>query len=136
MLFPDCRNDKDYNEDFLDGSGHDFVKGYDAAMESITESCVLSDDDILKTRLPDNVLDDVRAEYDGSDISTFADYLKYALTSYLESTRDEIITSLIDNMPDDVYDAIKTKVLRENEQKECPKEYYDTRKFMVTGKKE
>jgi len=136
MLFPDCHNDKDYNEDFLDGSGHDFVKGYDAAMESITKSCVLSDDDILKTRLPDNVLDDVRTEYEDPDISTFADYLKYMFKSYLEFTRDEIITSLIDNMPDDIYDAIKTKVLHENEQKECPKEYYDTRKFMVTGKKE
>ena len=46
-----------------------------------------------------------------------------------------LITSMIDEMSDEIYNAIRNKVLKDNDSLPEPKEYYDTRKEMVTGKK-
>ena len=53
-------------------------------------------------------------------------------------TRDELIVSMLENMDEDVYNAIRNKKLKENQKKpkKEQKEYYDTRKYMCTGEKE
>ena len=70
------------------------------------------------------------------EINTHADLLRYKLLTWIESERDELITSMLDNMDEDIYEALRNKVLKENKEKDQPKEYYDSRKFMITGKKE
>ena len=120
----------------MNKSSKDFIEGYDAAVSVVTGSCMLFDDDILSTPLPVAVLNDVRSTYCDERITTFADYVNNLFQDHFEMTRNEIITSFIDNMPDNLYEAIKNKVLAENTTKDEPKAYYDTRRFAITGKKE
>ena len=44
--------------------------------------------------------------------------------------------TLIVSNDDSIYKAIRNKILKDNAESENPKEYYDTRKYVWTGKKE
>jgi hypothetical protein len=49
------------------------------------------------------------------------------LLDWIESKRDEIITSMIDAMDDDEYQELKAAAMARNEAKAEPKEYHNTR---------
>ena len=150
MLFPNCRDDEYYNQDFLNGQDSEFVRGFDWAVEMAVDNFFdndmyeLADNDsylghILNKKLPE----DLREEYDMEFsfpcdspkedehrvVETYADLIRYKLLEWIEMERDELITSMIDHMDEDVYKALRNKTLKDNEKQEKPKEYYDTRKF-------
>ena len=57
------------------------------------------------------------------------------MLEWLESERNELIVSMIDNMDDEIYSAVRNKILKDNISSDKPKEYYDTRKYACTGEK-
>lgn len=154
MMFPDCRNDEDYNEDFLNGVDKEFIAGYDWCTEEVVDNffdnldVYFSDDSnimkALNEKLPEVMQSEEEIEWTFGDrqaeirkIETYGDILRSYLHDWIESHRDELITSMIENMDEDLYNALKHKVLTENGNKSESdrKEYYDTRKYACTGKK-
>jgi hypothetical protein len=154
-MFPECRNDNYYNEDFLGNTDKSFLQGFDWATEMavdnffdnyfgdmpIEENGELST--MLNKELPDYLKEKYEMEFTFGDrdneereIKTYADLLRMKLLEWIEMERNELITSMIDNMDEDIYNAIRNKVLKENQEKDNPKEYYDSRKHIITGKKE
>ena len=151
-MFPDCRKDDYYNQDFLDGQDREFVKGYDWCTEEVVDNFfnnldVYFDSDshmqhMLDEKLPDDMKSEEEVEFTfggrGSEvrkIKTYGDLLRSKLLDWIKSERDELITSMIDNMDEVLYKSIRNKVLKDNEKAEQPKEYYDSRKYAITGKK-
>ena len=152
-MFPDCRNDVYYNEDFLNKSEKDELFGFDYATEAADNFF-----DNLDTDFPiDTVIGDFlnrKIPYDTDEVyirrtlleigtfeeevpvKTYGDLLRAKLLDWIEMERDEYITSLIDDMDEEDYEKNRKKVLEANKRSETPKEYYDTRKYAVTGKKE
>jgi hypothetical protein len=155
-MFPECRNDNYYNEDFLTQTDKDFVRGFDWATEMAVDNFFDNNFDsdmpveedgelsiMLNKELPDYLKEKYEMEFAFGDrdneereINTYADLLRMKLLEWIEMERNELITSMIDNMDEDIYNAIRNKVLKENQEKDNPKEYYDSRKYIVTGKKE
>ena len=135
MLVPDCRNDESYNEDFLGTLDREFIKGFDWVPHVVDEFCLGDDDyDILSQPLPEKVTKEIGEQYH-TRVDTVGEYIALKFKEYLENERDMLITSMIDEMDDEIYNAIRNKVLKDNDSSPEPKEYYDTRKEMVTGKK-
>jgi hypothetical protein len=155
-MFPECRNDNYYNEDFLGREDKSFVQGFDWATEMAVDNFFDNNFDsdmpveedgelsiMLNKELPDYLKEKYEMEFTFGDrdneereIKTYADLLRMKLLEWIEMERNELITSMIDNMDEDIYNAIRNKVLKENQEKDNPKEYYDSRKYIVTGKKE
>ena len=149
MLFPDVRNDDWYNEDFLDGASKKEVLGFDWAtfavdnlFENIEQITDESDylEKVFSEELPKSLQDEYDMErHDGEDehreVKTYADFIRMKILSWLENERNEIVVSLIENMDESVYKALREKVLKDNEKSENPKEYYDSRHFMYTNEK-
>lgn len=154
MLFPDCRNDDYYNQDFLDQNDHEFINGFDWCMQMAVDNFFDNIEDYLESdklssflnkKVPENLKDKYEMEFtlpvseprenETRTIKTFGDYLRFKLLEYIESERDELITSMIDHMDEKVYKARRNKVLKDNAKQDNPKEYYDSRKFMFTSEK-
>ena len=144
MPFPDCRNDAHYNEDFLDEKGKTEVLGYDQCASMADNffdnmDTYFKGDSYLMHILNENVPENMKESYEVVDpvddstkertVGTYADYLRMCLRDYIESHRDELITSLIDKMDDETFSSLRRKVLNENKLSENPKVYYDTRSF-------
>lgn len=152
MMFPDCRNDEFYNADFLDKNDSECVSGYDWAAEAVDNLFdnleVITDSsdyvaNFMNTEVPDYMQEQYTMEFafgnredEDRVVKTYADYLRFKILEWLEDERNEFITSMIDNMDEKMYEAIRNRVLKDNEKKENPKEYYDSRKFICRGVKE
>lgn len=125
---PDCRTDEDYNEKYLNEKDFQFVRGYDWAVEQVidnffdnievTESDYLMS--VLNEELPDYLVQkyevpasykgEAEQEYETRTAKTYGDLLRMNLLRWAECGRDELITSMIDGMSDEEYQAIKEKV--------------------------
>lgn len=158
MMFPDCRNDDYYNEDFVCGDDKEFLRGFDWATEMAVDNFFNNyfDGDMpfeedgelsimLNKEVPDYLKEKYEIEYTFGDknveereIKTYADLLRSKILDWIEMNRDKLIVSMLENMDEDVYNAIRNKKLKENQKKpkKEQKEYYDTRKYMCTGEKE
>lgn len=155
MMMPDCRKDDYYNEDFLTKDDKEFVRGFDWCLEMAVDNffdnldIYFGDDEhlmrVLNEKLPEHMQSEEEIEWTfGSKentirkIETYKELLRSKLIDYVESNRDELITSMIENMDEDVYEAVRNRVLKDHEKSPAAdkKEYYDSRKFAVTGKKE
>lgn len=143
-FIPDTRNDSNYNEDFLNADDNNFVQGYDCAVDTIV-NLLAGNLDTYQQELTELCPADHIPEYDEAFatrtdlyeiVTANKEILCAIIKDWMEMERDEIITSFIDNMDDKEYEMIKENVLKRNAVSENPKEYYDTRKYAVTGKKE
>ena len=99
---PDCRNDAVYNQKYLNAQDKQFVAGYDWAVDRIM---TLFDNIEVYPDL-DAILDDKMAIIEEGK----ADIVKSAVEEWAESGRDDLITSMIDNMSEDEYAKIKAEV--------------------------
>lgn len=99
---PDCRSDEYYNGKYLVGADVDFTKGYDWAVEQM-ESFFAN----LEV-FPE--VDDLLADNKAVIAEGKAEKVCEALAEWMESQRDELITSMIDNMDEESYKAVKAKV--------------------------
>lgn len=156
MEFAQCRNDDYYNADFLDGNDRTFIRGYDWLTEMVVDNFFnnleLLDSDLMEKVLSEKVPESLQGEYEQvatfklndemldieiRKVETYGDYIRFKLLEYIESERDQLITSMIEGMDEDIFNAIRNRVLKDNEQKPESerKEYFDTRKYRWTGKK-
>ena len=122
---PDCRHDDCYNEDFLTDDNRRVIEGFDFAVEQV-EDCIRN--------IPVGEIGGLLAQKEPTIraiIKTFKKIIFKELAYYLEEQRNAFITSTIDDMDEDEFKAIRTKVLSENREKE----YYDSIHFMCTGEK-
>lgn len=98
--FPDCRTDEYYNEKYLNEKDKEFVNGFDWCVEQV----VCAFENIDEYTLRDEI--DVRP----SDIVKVAEAMKPWFERWLESDRNELITSMLDDMSEEEYEQIKSKV--------------------------
>lgn len=126
---PDCRNDENYNEKYLNNFDKEFVRGYDWCVEMSVDNFfdnldIYFEDDshimhLLNEELPENMREeyeiertfaDENARVEKRDVKTYVDLLRSKILDYIEMERDELITSMIDNMDEQEYSEIKAKV--------------------------
>ena len=126
---PDCRNDENYNEKYLNNFNKEFVRGYDWCVEMSVDNffdnldIYFGDDShimhLLNEELPENMREeyeiertfaDENARVEKRDVKTYVDLLRSKILDYIEMERDELITSMIDNMDEQEYSEIKAKV--------------------------
>lgn len=90
---PDCRTDKDYNENRLNEQDKEFVAGYDYAVGEILN--MFDNIDVY----PDleELLDDKKAIITDGKIDTAKESVKH----WAEMGRNELITSIIDGYSED-----------------------------------
>ena len=121
MMFPDCRNDNHYNYDFLNAEDAAIVDGYDYCVENAVDVAF----DNIDAFPPEDLY--VRP----SDVVKVLHAFREWIASYIESERDELITSMIDSMDDAEFKALREKAIAENGKEK----YYDTRHYAITGVK-
>lgn len=125
---PDCRTDEAYNEKYLNEKDFQFVRGYDWAVEQVIDNFfdnieVTESDHLVKMMeepLPEELVQeyevlttfngDESQDYETRTAKTYGDLLRMNLLRWAECGRDELITSMIENMSDEEYQAIKEKV--------------------------
>lgn len=126
---PDCRNDENYNEKYLNNFDKEFVRGYDWCVEMSVDNffdnldIYFGDDShimhLLNEELPENMREEYEIERtfadendraEKRDVKTYVDLLRSKILDYIEMERDELITSMIDNMDEQEYSEIKAKV--------------------------
>lgn len=129
---PDCRNDENYNEKYLNKRDKEFVSGYDWCTECAVDTffdnldAFISVDsvlmDALNKELPDCMKSEEEIEFtfgtmekEVRKIETYGDLLRSQLLEYIENERDELITSMIDSMDDNEYELNKAKANGEQE---------------------
>lgn len=138
-LFADCRNDGVYNEDFLDKVDSSFLKGADFAVDQI-ENMFLNNLDSYEDELTE-VLDEGEVAGEDEVYSTRQDLydilgenkelIVTLIRHWMEKERDMLVTSMIDGMNEDEYKRLRKQAFEQHPDKE----YYDTIKYAVTGKK-
>lgn len=99
---PDCRTDEWYNEKYLNVNDKNFVAGYDWAVE---QALCLLDNANVYPKLEMLLAEGVAVTSAGKD-----DIIREALKNWMEMSRDELITSMIDGMDDDEYNQNKAEV--------------------------
>lgn len=125
---PDCRSDENYNEKYLNEKDFQFVRGYDWAVEQVidnffdnlevTESDYLiammeeplPEELVQEYEVPTTFNGDESQEYETRTAKTYGDLLRLNILRWAECGRDELITSMIDAMTEEEYQAIKEKV--------------------------
>lgn len=122
---PDCRTDEYYNEKYLNDNDKAEVRGYDWAVEEVVDTAfdnldVFCDDTFLaelNKPLPESLKTEYEMEWRFGDrgtekrnVETYLDLLRYAILAHCEMDRNELVTSMIDDMDEDEYKAIKEKV--------------------------
>lgn len=126
MMIPDCRSDDYYNYAFLGTEDMTFVNGFDWCVDNAVDNAFNNIEDIM----PDIVQKfDIRP----SDAEKAVNFIKDWLLHYIESERDDLITGLIDGMEDEEYRKNRKDFISNH-----PAEFasfFDTRKFICTGKK-
>lgn len=125
---PDCRTDEFYNQKYLNDTDREFLSGFDWAVEMALDN--FFDNNYLKgfdddtfighevlQELPECEKEEYTMEFDCLDrkeeqrsVETIIDKIRSEILEWAESERDMLITSMIDNMNEEEYKAIKVKV--------------------------
>ena len=118
----DARNDEYYNEAFLDEKNSNKIKGFDYCVEQIqnllennlecfqeeltetlAEGKICPDDEVFSTRE-----DLYEILYENREL------ISCIVTAWAELERDELITTMIEDMPQDIYEELRKKAIKEN----------------------
>lgn len=136
---PDCRTDEVYNQKYLPEQDKRELCGYDWCVEMSVDNFFdnhyneLDTDDsylahILRQKVPEEMRDEYemecsfqnnycpeKAENEKRKIITYADFLRFEILQWCECNRNELITSMLDNIDEKQYKKIKAQVdAREN----------------------
>lgn len=124
----DCRTDEYYNEKYLNKKDKEFIRGFDCAVEMAVDNFFannfikgIDDSDFIGHEMLQEVPESEKEEYtfewafsdsesEERKVETIADYIRFKILEYCEQERNELITSMIDEMSDEEYNAIKEKV--------------------------
>jgi hypothetical protein len=112
---PDCREDGYYNVDRLEEGDKREVKGYDWCAEEVVDNFFSNDmgglcdpetylGHLLSEKLPEEMRESYEMEFSFGDrepeervVETYADLIRSRLLDWMESSRDEMIVSMIDS---------------------------------------
>ena len=100
-FIPDCRTDEYYNQKYLNKLDSEFVKGFDYCKEAAVECGFANIEDFFY---------EFEIDVRPSDIRKVTEAVEKWLLDWIEAERDELITSMIDDMSDEEYTKIKSKV--------------------------
>lgn len=124
---PDCRTDEHYNQKYLSDTDVEFLAGFDWAVEMALDNFFdnnylkgLDDDtfvghEVLQ-ELPESEKDVYPIQFEfcvkeeTRTVETIIDKIRMQILDWAESERDMLITSMIENMDEEEYKAIKEKV--------------------------
>lgn len=140
-LFPDVRNDSDYNEKFLNESDDAFIQGFDFALENVINlfenNLEVYKDELTELCPEGHTVEPDEAFAKREDLHKIIEENKGILCAviedWLEKARNSAVTTLIDIMDEEEYEMIKESVLQERP--DLKRELYDTRTYLTTGKK-
>ena len=118
---PDCRTDENYNEKYLNAQDKEFLRGFDwcceMAADCFFDNLPFLNDSHIMHMLNEEIQEEAHEEYDvESDfdvpaqhriIKTYVDLIRARMLDFIESERDELITSMIDSMDEAEYQALK-----------------------------
>lgn len=128
---PDCRTDEYYNQKYLNEKDAEFVRGFDWCTEMAADNLFdnltdfFPEDSYFGHILCEELPVSMQEEYEwqvsfGAEgenpppekrvVKTYADLLRMQLIDWIESERDQLITSMIDGMEEEEYQTIKQKV--------------------------
>ena len=124
---PDTRTDEYYNEDYLNKEDTLRIDGYDWCAEEVVDNFFNNLDvdfgeetyfgHVLAEELPESMKESYMMYFAFGDkeseerqITTYADLLRYKLIEWIEMGRNELITSMLDNMSEEEYDRRKAEV--------------------------
>lgn len=121
----DGRTDETYNQKYLNREDKEFLRGFDWCVEMAADNFFgnemfgLVDEDghlghVLCEEVPESMQEEYEVEtLEGETIKirvrTYADLIRSKLRDWMEMERDELITSMIDDMDDDEYEANREK---------------------------
>ena len=137
MIVADCRKDETYNQDFLGKNDRSFLDGYDWCVSMAVDNAfdnifaIVPEDnkerisDFFDTELPDWMqLEYVFSGREGTEkrkVKTYGEYFRFAMFRHSEMQRNELITSMIESMTEEEYEANKAAAMQSG------KSYCDTR---------
>ena len=98
---PDCRTDEYYNEKYLNEKDKEFVSGFDYCTKSAVECGFANIEDFFY---------ELEIDVRPSDVKKVTEAVEKWLLDWIESQRDEMITSIIDYMDEEEYKKIKQEV--------------------------
>ena len=126
---PDCRTDEAYNQKYLNQRDKAELFGFDYCTECAVDNFFDNLDDyfdeetylghLLNEELPESMQEEYTMEFsfraedyksEDRTCKTYADLLRMRILERIEMERDEVITSMIDNMDEDEYAKIKARV--------------------------
>lgn len=129
---PDCRNDENYNQKYLSKPDKEFLRGFDWATEMAVDNFFDNEmfelqtmdshlGHILNEEVPESQREKYEMEFTFADrenedreVTTYADLIRMKLLEWIEMERNELITSMIDNMDDKEYEKNKKEAAREH----------------------
>lgn len=125
--FADCRRDTTYNQKYVGEKDKLFLRGFDWAVEMVVDN--FFDNEMfglqmgdgyfahyLNHELPEDMKEEYVMEYtDGRPdevrkVKTYADLVRMKLLEWIEMDRNELITSMIDDLSEEEYGKIKAEV--------------------------
>lgn len=122
---PDCRTDENYNQKYLDESRKKELAGFDWCAEEVVDNFFDNEMNgleygdlylghVLAEEVPEYMQEEYTMEFSCRDdedrtIKTYADLIRFKLLEWIESGRNKMIVSMIENMSEDEYTANKEK---------------------------
>lgn len=141
MIFPDCRKDENYNEDFLNEMDREFVRGMDFALEQV-KNLLENNLDVYEEEMDyvpdeDEIVEEDEIYSKSCELYELmtdnAEFIANIVDDWMEMERDEMITSMIENMDNDEYTKLRAAAIERNNQLDdsnpLKKHYCDSRKL-------
>lgn len=136
-FIPNCRTHEYYNQKYLNQKDKEFISGYDwcveMAVDNFFDNNYDHDDEgylehILAQELPEcmkqtyemenTFREEGEPETEERETKTYADLLRMQILEWIEMERSRLITSMIDNMSEEDYNANKEKADAEGQSEE------------------
>lgn len=117
---PSCRTDENYNEKYLPEHAADFVTGFDWAVQCGMNSTFANFDEVCALFDAEDIDPNIKEQLDGqltadNILTVLANrpdlqaVISKALNIWCELERDELITSMLDELTDEQYNVLKAK---------------------------
>jgi hypothetical protein len=127
MIFPNTRKDDYYNQEFLNKNDKEVITGYDYAVEAALN--LFDNLNAYQEELNDMLEEDDNPIFKVLNfyaiIEEKSNTIQNIVRDWLENGRDDLITSMIDNMDENEYETNRNKYFAEHPDSD----FYDTRNF-------
>ena len=127
MRFPDVRTDENYNTKYLDEKDKEFISGFDYCIDVAVDSFFNNIDDmfgalgsdylekVLNEKVPECLQEELEIEQTFPKgtfnlvVATYKELIWAGLRGWVEGTRDELVTSILDDYSEEKYEKLKAE---------------------------